>query len=134
MRVQVLWMWATLFVSFGVAAQSAPLTSGQVFAEAVTSARAINDSSERDFVLSQLAEAQARVGALSEAISTAALVSKNSDSVVEKIANIEVHRGRFDSALEIAGQLTPLQQDSVRREIGIEQARRSDTIRSNENC
>jgi len=130
MQIRLLWAWVILFVSFSVAAQSSPLTSRQVFAEALASARAVNVSSERDFALSELAEAEARVGFASEAISTAALVSKDSNLVLEKIANIEIHLGRFDSALEIAGQLGPVQQDSVRREIGIEQARRGDTKRA----
>jgi hypothetical protein len=86
----------------------------------------ITDPSERDYVVSELAQAEVRAGFASEALSTAALRSNGTDILLKDIGSIQAARGQYESALATVAGQNRIIRDEVREEIGIEQARRGE--------
>jgi len=96
------------------------------FGDAFKSARLIEDSSNRDCAVSEIAQAEARSGLLSEAIATTAFASTLRDMALVDVASIAAHRGQYEVAVKAVHGESLFTQDRVREEIGIEQARRGD--------
>jgi len=96
-----------------------------IFGEAARNVIEVKERSSRDSMVSELAEAQARAGFISDSIRTAGLVSDRR-GVLLKIAQIEAEHGEFDSAMTVVAGQDTVTQDAARLEIGIEQARRGD--------
>ena len=85
----------------------------------------ITNDHERDYVVSELAQAQVRARFASEAVSTASR-SKDSVAVLVDVGRIQASQGQYDSAMvTVAGQDSRIK-DLVRLAIGVEQARRGD--------
>ena len=100
--------------------------AGAIFHEATGLLPQITNESERDYIISELVQAEARAGFSSEAISTAAFRSKDQDSLLIEIGRIEASQGQYGSAMAAVVGQPQVIQNQVLRDIGIDQARRGE--------
>jgi hypothetical protein len=105
-----------------------PTPAITIFREAVQYIHRISPS-ERNYVVSELAQAQAEAGFIPEAVATASLRNAYRDQLLVAIADIEARRGGYDSAMAIVAGSERQIRDQVRLEIGTEQARRGSSFR-----
>lgn len=84
-----------------------------VFGEAVKSARAITESSERDYALSAIAKPQARSTSVAEAVSTTALTHELRESALVDVASIAANRGEYEAAMRVVQGEGLFTQDGV---------------------
>ena len=96
-----------------------------IFREATQCIHSVKPS-QRGYAVSELAEAQAEAGLIPQAVATVSLSDRDRDQLLVTIANIEVRKGRYGSAMAIVAGIDRQQQDQVRQEIGIKQAERGD--------
>jgi hypothetical protein len=102
------------------------ISARSLFQEAADATHLIQNQSERDYAIDEVAKGQALAGFIEQAVSTAS-ESTRQQSVTQKIAEIQVSRRDYDGALRTVSGLPQRLKDAVRVQIGIKQAEDGDT-------
>ena len=100
--------------------------ASDTFRNAINASQLVGDSSKRDYVVSEIAKAQARAAFMPEAAMTAASAGKLRAMVLVDVATIAANRGEYDAAMNAVQGESRFIQDRVLEEIGIEKSRRGD--------